>query len=106
MGSREPEHRSRLPRLSAEFTRAAGDVGMAVLVATTAAIAVAVARATPSLEAEAARQWADEIVRDNDAFCARRGLTAGTHEHIVCVIELNEIRRKQMAHPAALLKLP
>jgi hypothetical protein len=79
---------------------------MAAAVAATAAVAVALARAAPSLEAEASRRWAEEIVQDNDAFCRRRGLIAGTHEHIVCMIELNEIRRKQMAHPAALLELP
>jgi hypothetical protein len=104
MESREPERRPAL--FSAEFIRTAGDIGMAVLVAATAAAAVALARATPSLEAEASRRWAEEIVRDNNAFCTRRGLSAGTHEHVVCMIELNEIRRKQAARPAALLELP
>ncbi|HVT56661.1 MAG TPA: hypothetical protein VHD34_11535 [Xanthobacteraceae bacterium] len=79
---------------------------MAFAVAATAAAAVALARATPSLEAEASRRWTEDIVRDNDAFCTRRGLIAGSHAHVLCMVELNEIRRKQMAYPPALLELP
>jgi hypothetical protein len=79
---------------------------MAAAVAATAVLAVALARAAPSLEAEASRRLAVQIVRDNDEFCRRRGLVTGTHEHVVCMIELNEIRRKQAAQPRASLELP
>ena len=48
------------------------------------------------LEARATieRQRAQEITEENRAYCEKWGLKAGTHEHTLCTLDLQEIRAK------------
>jgi hypothetical protein len=48
------------------------------------------------LEARATiqRQRAQEITEENSAYCEKWGLKAGTHEHTLCTLDLQEIRAK------------
>ena len=48
------------------------------------------------LEARASieRQRAQEITEENRAYCEKWGLKAGTHEHTLCTLDLQEIRAK------------
>lgn len=95
----------RTPMLSAGIIRVAGEIGMAIAIAVMAAGAVAITRDLPAIQAGARRQLAEEIARENDEFCKRRGLITGTHQHLLCMMELNEIRNQQTARPTE-LELP
>ena len=48
------------------------------------------------LEARATieRQRAQEIIEENRTYCEKWGLKAGTHEHTLCTLDLQEIRAK------------
>ena len=40
------------------------------------------------------RQRAQEITQENRVYCEKWGLKAGTHEHTLCTLDLQEIRAK------------
>ena len=44
--------------------------------------------------ATAERQRAQEISEENRLYCEKWGMKAGTHEHTVCTLDLQEIRAK------------
>lgn len=93
-------------KFSAESLRAAAEIGLAIAVAAVAAGAAAIVRDTPAMQAAARQQLAEEIARDNNAFCNRRGLVTGTHEHLLCTMELNEIRNRPATEPVGSMELP
>ena len=104
-----PNYRSRgspSSKFSAESLRAAAEIGLAIAVAVVAAGATTIIHDTPAMQAAARQQLVEEIARDNNAFCNRRGLVAGTHEHLLCTMELNEIRNRPVAEPAGSMGLP
>jgi hypothetical protein len=39
-------------------------------------------------------QQAQEIAQENKLYCEKWGMRAGTHEHIICTMDLNAIRAK------------
>ena len=59
-------------------------------------IAIMIAYYPRILEARARieRQRAQEIAEENRAYCEKWGLRAGTHEHTLCTLDLDEIRAK------------
>jgi hypothetical protein len=44
--------------------------------------------------AKAERQRAQEIAEENRLYCEKWGMKAGTHEHTLCTLDLQEIRAK------------
>jgi hypothetical protein len=44
--------------------------------------------------ATAERQRAQEISEENRIYCEKWGMKAGTHEHILCTLDLQELRAK------------
>ena len=46
------------------------------------------------IHAKAQALLAEEIARENTAFCEKRGFAAGAGEHASCVVDLNELRAK------------
>jgi hypothetical protein len=44
--------------------------------------------------AVAERQRAQELIADNHFYCSKWGLVAGTHEHTLCTMDVQEIRAK------------
>jgi hypothetical protein len=41
------------------------------------------------------RQLARELADENRLYCEKWGMPAGTHEHVLCVMDLQEIRARQ-----------
>ena len=69
----------------------------AVLWALLAASALAIIFNFPRmLEARtvAERQRVQEISEENKFYCEKWGLRANTHEHVICTMDLNEIRER------------
>jgi hypothetical protein len=48
-----------------------------------------------AIHAKAQALVAQEVARENTAFCERRGFAAGGHEHAACVADLNALRARQ-----------
>jgi hypothetical protein len=44
--------------------------------------------------AVAERQRAQELIAENHFYCRKWGLVAGTHEHTICTMDVQEIRAK------------
>ena len=44
--------------------------------------------------AGAERQRAQEISEENRHYCEKWGMRANTHEHLICMMDLDEIRAK------------
>jgi hypothetical protein len=44
--------------------------------------------------AVAERQRAQELIAENNFYCSKWGLVAGTHEHTICTMDVQEIRTK------------
>jgi hypothetical protein len=44
--------------------------------------------------AVAERERAQELIAENHFYCTKWGLAAGTHEHTLCTMDLQEIRAK------------
>jgi cell division protein FtsN len=44
--------------------------------------------------ATAKAQRVQEIAQENKLYCEKWGMRARTHEHIICTMDLNEIREK------------
>jgi len=44
--------------------------------------------------ATAERQGTQEIAEENRVYCEKWGMKAGTHEHTLCTLDLQEIRAK------------
>jgi hypothetical protein len=49
----------------------------------------------PAAQRIAQQQQQDATWRENRFFCERRGMAAGTREHIQCVKDLTEIRAQE-----------
>ncbi len=63
--------------------------GLALVVA---AGLVAMAPTFKAMHAKAQAALAEDIARENTAFCEKRGFTAGVREHEDCVRDLNVLR--------------
>ena len=46
------------------------------------------------------RQRAQEIFEENRLYCEKWGMRAGTHQHTLCTLDLQEIRAKVEQHVA------
>jgi hypothetical protein len=44
--------------------------------------------------AVAERQRAQDLIAENHFYCTKWGLVAGTHEHTLCTMDVQEIRAK------------
>ena len=63
-------------------------------------------RDAATIEAVAAGAAELSITRENDEFCERVGLRRGSHEHLVCTMDLNRIRAEQAERIALQPRLP
>jgi hypothetical protein len=64
------------------------------LAATWAAIVIMHIPRIVEARATIERQRAQEITEENRVYCEKWGLKAGTHEHTLCTLDLQEIRAK------------
>jgi hypothetical protein len=60
-----------------------------------AVVAVAMVHDAPQARAAAERQVAAEVAAENRAYCEKWGMRAGTREHVICTLDLDEIRARQ-----------
>jgi hypothetical protein len=55
----------------------------------------------PSLPAAVERaeiEWQSELAADASRYCAKWGLSTGTHAHTLCTMDVQEIRSKKEKH--------
>jgi hypothetical protein len=43
-------------------------------------------------------EWQTELAADANRYCAKWGLSAGTHEYVLCTMDVQEIRSKIEKH--------
>jgi hypothetical protein len=60
-----------------------------------------VAPALPAARANMERQRMQEIAAESHAYCEKWGMPAGTHRHVLCVLDLQAIRTKVEQREAA-----
>lgn len=48
----------------------------------------------PQLQAQAELKRAVEIAAENRVYCEKWGFAAGTHEHTMCTVDLQHLRKK------------
>jgi hypothetical protein len=63
-----------------------------VLVAVWVAIIIINIPRLPEARAIVERQRAQQISEENRFYCEKWGLRANTHEHVICTMDLNDIR--------------
>ena len=66
----------------------------ALLVAGVLYFLTAILPQLPAKRAEAERQRIREIAAENRYYCGKFGMPAGTHFHVQCVLELQELRAR------------
>jgi hypothetical protein len=65
----------------------------AALAAWTAILISSIPRMTQA-SAVVARQRVQELIDENQSYCAKWGLVPGTHEYTLCTMDVQEIRAK------------
>ena len=60
-----------------------------------AVVAVAMVQKAPEVRAATERQLATEIAQENSAYCEKWGMQAGTRQHVICTLDLDEMRARQ-----------
>lgn len=61
-----------------------------------AVFAAVMIQKAPQVRAEAERQLAAEIAAENRAYCEKWRMPAGTREHGICTLDLDEIRARHV----------
>jgi hypothetical protein len=80
-------------------------IAVGALIAMACGLAV-IMRDAANIEAVATGAAELSIARENDEFCERVGLRRGSHEHLICTMDLNRIRAEQSKRIALQPKLP
>jgi len=88
-----PTNRDRL----VQFGRKLGQTSVLVVYAAAAALIVWTVMHVPEMAATRARADAREMLavdRENHTYCEKWGMREGTHEHTLCVLDLQALRQK------------
>ena len=65
-----------------------------------AVFAAVMIQKAPQVRAEAEQQLAAEIAVENRAYCEKWRMPAGTREHAICTLDLDEIRARDVKRRA------
>ena len=66
-----------------------------------AVVAVAMIQKAPQVRVAAEQRQAAEIAEENTAHFEKWGMRAGTRQHVICTLDLDEIRARQAKRLAA-----
>ena len=66
-----------------------------------AVVAVAMIQKAPQVRVAAEQRQAAEIAAEDTAHCEKWGMRAGTRQHVICTLDLDEIRARQAKRLAA-----
>ncbi len=98
--------RKRRPAILPTWLRAAPEFALWAVVLATAVVAIDFIQLASAAQSESELRNTQKLAFENSDLCARRGLRAGTHEHLLCTMDLNAIRARETALFGKSMELP